>query len=84
MAKKSRQKLVKCCKCNSDSRGGSWRIEGGEHYRFCRGCSAILENKKGCSLLANFLNGSLEIGSVAKNMIEARKRRAKGDLLWSE
>ncbi len=69
-----------CSKCNLSTEGGSTLVEGGQEYYFCPTCTKILDSQPNQTMFS-FLGPKKE-SWVARNIREARERRARGQLLW--
>ncbi len=71
-----------CVKCGEDS-GCSIVIEGGESFPFCKLCMKQLDELDHTgNIIHDFIGQDKKESQIAKNMREARERRAKGVLLW--
>jgi hypothetical protein len=68
-----------CAKCRLP--GDKMIVEGGVGYIFCKSCGETLE-KLPTSTIQGFIGTKKETW-VAKNMREARERRAAGKGLWN-
>ena len=71
-----------CAKCIDESKHGSFFTQGGETYWFCLPCSNVL-NEMPTGSIEVFLGPNKKESWVAKNMREARERRARGESLWN-
>lgn len=72
--------LHECVKCGFSSANHSIIVEGGIGYLFCKACANVLESLP-TGTIENFVGPKKE-SWVAKNMREARERRANGESLW--
>lgn len=72
--------MHKCAKCSDSIEGVNMYVEGGNGYFFCKTCSTILDSNPKENV-ASFLGPRLETW-VAKNIREARDRRARGEGFW--
>lgn len=76
--------MIKCAKCKSSCEGGSTYLEGGVDYPFCKECTDILETFPiPTNILHSFLGSEKMQSQITKNIFAARKRRAKGEKVWS-
>jgi len=70
-----------CAKCKDECKAGSFFTEGGQTYWFCLPCSNVL-NQMPTGNVEAFLGPKKKESWVAKNMREAKERRARGESLW--
>jgi hypothetical protein len=73
---------MQCAKCN-DTANGSTIVDGGVSYSFCKTCSNILETFPNTNIMHIFLTPDQMQSQVDRNIFEARKRRVKGERVWS-
>jgi len=69
-----------CAKCNKHA-DGETHVEGGISFTFCKYCSEKIEDRTG-GVVSDFIGPEKKESHVAKNMREARERRAKGIKIW--
>jgi hypothetical protein len=73
---------MSCAKCEEDADGSTF-VEGGYTFTFCKTCSDILDELDRTGNVIHDFLGSKKKGSwVARNIREARERRARGELYW--
>ena len=72
--------MHECARCNESIAEGGFITSGGICYSLCKLCFDIVESSP-TGTLESFMGAKKERW-VAKNMREARERRAKGHFLW--
>ena len=72
--------IGKCEMCNNLA-DVTTIVEGCESYPLCDICFKIRENKPNSNTIKQFLRG-FGLSEVENNIVDARKRRAKGERLW--
>jgi hypothetical protein len=70
----------RCDKCNKDSTGGSWLIEG-DIYRFCKICTGIIALLPMTHVIPTFLGENAK-GNASRNIKRAVRMRREGHRLW--
>lgn len=75
--------LGTCAKCGSviEDRLEIF-VEGGIAHEFCHLCGSILDKFNTGNRVHAFLEDQLDLHAIARSMIEAKKRRASGQLIW--
>lgn len=76
---------VKCSKCYTNLKDFTIIVEWGTSYILCRQCAAILDYCKGTGKTKRFVEDEdFPLTDVERNMIEARRLRAKGKGPWEK
>ena len=73
----------KCMKCGDDMEGGSTFSKWGKDYAFCKFCIHVVTNLQHTLPTECFLEDRCDLDPITKNMIEARQRRSRGELIWN-